>query len=61
MGIHVMSKFQNPFVYGRFEKVGNFSILVMGAGTWVWGACFHSPPEFSRDIILGGNLFSVIE
>ena len=47
MGIHVMSKFQNPFVYGRFEKVGNFSILVMGAGTWVWGACFHSPPSLA--------------
>ena len=25
MGIPVMSRFQNPFVYGCFEKVGNFS------------------------------------
>lgn len=27
MGIPVMSRFQNPFAYGRFEKVGNFSIF----------------------------------
>ena len=27
MGIPVMSRFQNPFVYGRFEKVGNFSYI----------------------------------